>query len=583
MLQAVLSASRLSSSRKRCKRLGKCIIGMFFSLVSALEAEEQMFQELVEQLRTVQEAKSQQESIFQEERLSMQAEIQKSKADLKNAEVAASSERERADRLERELHQARSQMESDSTARKIVEERNADLSKDLENQGKELARALADATELASTAEVLKQELIRAKAEAEEVKILEKRDEEKVQALCDIQTKNLRELEEARARGENLEAQIQAARAESEEVHKALREARLDKDRLLKAQASEHDRIIRDHLAEADGDRAVLERQFHELKALHELTERQVKDLKADIEIANSDAVGLREELQRVEHELRDARHIEQLLREDLRIGQLSQTTYEQRLEESERLVAQILNVAIQFRDAHTKALRAAQVMVVHPGSSKSHTHANQQGTNGSPPRADSPVALFASLRYSTLVTEALHGALDELPSIDPSDPAAALEALRSFDHDHFLEAIGKAGSTIRKWQKQCRDYREKAKGKISFRNFTKGDLALFLPTRNSVSKPWAAFNGKSRILSHPFFRDKLMSEVSLSASHYLVSFPHYFLQVTGHLAEQLKTREWIVARITSITERIVNHQVRHLIISGNLGSPSRFTTGPFD
>ena len=240
----------------------------------------------------------------------------------------------------------------------------------------------------------------------------------------------------------------------------------------------------------------VLERQFHELKALHEFTERQVKDLK-DSEIVNSDAVGLKGELQRVNHELRDARHIEQLLREDLGTGQLSQTTYEQRLEESERLIAQILNVAIQFRDTHTKALRAAQVMVVHPGSSKSHTRANQQGANSSPPRAGSPVALFASLRHSTLVVEALHGALDELPSIDPSDPAAALEVLRTFDHDHFLEAIGKAGSTIRKWQKQCRDYREKAKGKISFRNFTKGDLALFLPTRNSVSKPWAAFNGK--------------------------------------------------------------------------------------
>jgi autophagy-related protein 11 len=38
------------------------------------------------------------------------------------------------------------------------------------------------------------------------------------------------------------------------------------------------------------------------------------------------------------------------------------------------------------------------------------------------------------------------------------------------------------------------------------------------------------------------------------------VSFPHYFLQATGHLAEQLKTREWIVARITSITERVVDH-----------------------
>ena len=87
---------------------------------------------------------------------------------------------------------------------------------------------------------------------------------------------------------------------------------------------------------------------------------------------------------------------------------------------------------------------------------------------------------------------------------IDPSDPVAALEALRAFDHDHFLETIAKAGSTIRKWQKQCKDYRERAKGKISFRNFAKGDLALFLPTRNSVSKPWAAFNGKCVALGQP-------------------------------------------------------------------------------
>ena len=42
----------------------------------------------------------------------------------------------------------------------------------------------------------------------------------------------------------------------------------------------------------------------------------------------------------------------------------------------------------------------------------------------------------------------------------------------------------------------------------------------------------------------------------------FLVSFPHYFLQATGHLAEQLKSREWIVARITSITERVVDPKV---------------------
>lgn len=40
------------------------------------------------------------------------------------------------------------------------------------------------------------------------------------------------------------------------------------------------------------------------------------------------------------------------------------------------------------------------------------------------------------------------------------------------------------------------------------------------------------------------------------------VSFPHYFLNATGRLAEQLKSREWIVARITSISERIVDARV---------------------
>lgn len=42
------------------------------------------------------------------------------------------------------------------------------------------------------------------------------------------------------------------------------------------------------------------------------------------------------------------------------------------------------------------------------------------------------------------------------------------------------------------------------------------------------------------------------------------VSFPHYFLTPTPQIAPQLETREWIIARITSITERVVDHRVRH-------------------
>ncbi|KAJ6460898.1 putative peripheral membrane protein [Mycena sanguinolenta] len=498
--RSLLSASRLSSSRRR-----------------STEADEQAFHDLSEQLREAQETRGHQEALHQEERYALQTQIHRLQAGGREADANFAVERERAERLERELQQVRAQMEGEQSTRRRLEERNAQLGGELESQRRELARALADATEHSRAADGLRQELEQVRTDFEDVKELEARNAEKIAHLLEDQADNLRILEEARARGENLEVQIQAAREESEKVDQALKEASREKDRLLRAQASEHERVIRDHIAEADGDRAVLERQFHELKAVREHTLRQLEGLRIEMDVANADSLGLREEVKRLERELREARHAERVLREDLRAGRASQSDFEQRLENSGRLVAQILDVALGFRSAHVKALNAAQLMASHPG-----TNAAARSSNG-----------MAESGFSSSMRHSIISHLDEPSPIDPLDPVAALEALRAFDHDHFLEAIMKTGSTIRKWQKQCKEYRERAKGKISFRNFAKGDLALFLPTRNSVSKPWAAFN---------------------------VSFPHYFLQATGHLAEQLKTREWIVARITSITERVVDH-----------------------
>ncbi|KAF9113456.1 oligomeric, coiled-coil, peripheral membrane protein [Mortierella sp. AM989] len=94
----------------------------------------------------------------------------------------------------------------------------------------------------------------------------------------------------------------------------------------------------------------------------------------------------------------------------------------------------------------------------------------------------------------------------------------------------------------LKRWQRECKHLKEKynraaaeAHEKIAFRNFKVDDLTLFLPTRNSISKPWAAFN---------------------------INFPHYFLQMTPSMANQLRNREWIVARITSITEAVVDKRL---------------------
>lgn len=454
----VLSASRLSLSKRRLT-----------------EADEQAFQELAEQLRQTRESATHQENIFNEERMALQNEISTLRSKLDDGA---------ADTLERDLHLARAQLESEQSARRILEERNTGLSTDLQSQRQALSDALHEATEQTKTAEVLRQELATTRAQFDEVKALESRNAQTAARLLEDQARSLRNLEDARARGEDLESQIQAARSESDGMNKALKEAGKEKDRLLKLQASEHDRLLRDHIAEADGDRAVLEHQFSELKAVLEDTERQLKDARSQTEIADADAVGLREELQRVEHELREARHCERVLRDDLKSGRASESDFEQRLEDSSRLIAQILDVAIAFRASHVKAIATAQAMSSHPASKQSQSTHNL---------GDS---LFSAsgIRHSPNTIGV--GQADEPSPIDPSDPTAALEMLRAFDHDHFLETIAKTGSTIRKWQKQCKEYRERAKGKISFRNFAKGDLALFLPTRNSVSKPWAAFNG---------------------------------------------------------------------------------------
>ncbi|KAK7678128.1 hypothetical protein QCA50_018921 [Cerrena zonata] len=489
--RSLLSSSRWVNSRRR-----------------HTEADEQAYTELEAHIAELKHAKAEQDAAHQRERRALEQELAQLRSQLTESDTARTA-------LERDIHSLKAHLESETTSRRILEARNNELTSEATKQRNDLATALAEATGQTKTAEALRQELTQARAEFEEVKSLESRNASNVANLLEEQARALRRLEEARSRGEDLESQIQQARKESDELQQALSEASKDKDRLLRAQASEHDRLLRDHIAEADGDRAVLEHQYLELQAALENTERQLKDARAQVEMANSDAMGLREELQRVEHEVREARHVERVLREDLREGRVSQSDFELQLENSNRLIAQILDVALRFRESHVKALAAAQAMTVHPGSSKN-------------------AAVSASLSESSFsaLRRGVTNHLDEPLPIDPSDPAAALEILRTFDHDQFLEAIQKTGSTIRKWQKQCKEYRERAKGKISFRNFAKGDLALFLPTRNSVSKPWAAFN---------------------------VSFPHYFLQATGHLAEQLKTREWVVARITSITERVVD------------------------
>ncbi|TGZ85671.1 hypothetical protein EX30DRAFT_30116 [Ascodesmis nigricans] len=115
------------------------------------------------------------------------------------------------------------------------------------------------------------------------------------------------------------------------------------------------------------------------------------------------------------------------------------------------------------------------------------------------------------------------------------------IKSIGAFDLDAFSETIinrvKKTEADFKLLNKQARAYREKyyrareeAAEKIAFRTFKVGDLALFLPTRNQATKPWAAFN---------------------------VGAPHYFLREQD--SHKLPTRDWLLARITKVEERIVD------------------------
>jgi len=117
----------------------------------------------------------------------------------------------------------------------------------------------------------------------------------------------------------------------------------------------------------------------------------------------------------------------------------------------------------------------------------------------------------------------------------------AFMETLGSFDIDLFSETLFRRLKDMehfaRKFQRESRAYRDKAHllqreahEKIAYKNFKEGDLALFLPTRNQSSGAWACFN---------------------------VGFPHYFLR--EHDSHGLRNREWLVARISRIQERVVD------------------------
>ena len=139
---------------------------------------------------------------------------------------------------------------------------------------------------------------------------------------------------------------------------------------------------------------------------------------------------------------------------------------------------------------------------------------------------ADDEVASWISPEDHDLESQKYASFMREMSLLDPSAYAATI-----------VRRVKEADHLARKYIKEARAQREKgrraqveAHDKIAFKAFKEGDLALFLPTRNQVTRPWAAFN---------------------------IGAPHYFLREQE--AHKLEARDWLLARISKVEERVVD------------------------
>jgi len=420
-----------------------------------------------------------------------------------------------------ELQQALDRVQAAETRIRDLEERQRQFDEqeqEAERLRVDLSDAIVRSRELATEVEELKRELVDAK-DAHESDLLQ------MQNLQAERSQLLSGLGDARTSEDQLAAQLLGVQAELALTLAALEEAQADRDQALRNQSADAVRLIRDHLTEADGDRAVLEHQNLTLaKEIEDLRKQSESEVASAKNSSAREIDGLKAELGLAKAQLREAQRLRTKLQDEL--GQERDALTYARKE------------TIRQREIGRDAIRAASSF--HDCVSRLHSAIQSSATiSGSSVlihRSGSGPVQAAGGENQGHQQPSLGVTLSESPDMDESESALLheLAALKTYDLATFSDAVTRTMSLVKKWQKSCKQYRDKAKDKLAFSNFSKGDLALFLPTRNSTVKPWAAFN---------------------------ISSPHNFLKPTPAMEEQIKVRDWIVARIVKIEEDVVDNK----------------------
>jgi autophagy-related protein 11 len=364
---------------------------------------------------------------------------------------------------------------------------------------------------------------------------------------------------DAVARAQSVEGDVAVLRSQLDSTQNSVKSARAEKEGLAERLSDEEAASIRlrETLAEEKAKVLALEGELTEGR-------EQLSQLRGEIANGETGSESLRRRLE--EEEKKITQVTEELASRQSQVGSLEEEVqhFKDKLQRSQ---AKLSGLTAQFdtRSEHAKDLtqrlysqnerlshllerlgfsvtRQSGSMVIQkiPRSER----LSQQNTNDSDPSS--------SLRRSgtlgsraAVISSVDFGLLNWVDCSDVEAESAKYDAymssLGSFDMDAFGDVVYRRVKDVehmaRKLQRDARAYREKAHTlqkeaheKIAYKHFKEGDLALFLPTRNQTTGAWAAFN---------------------------VGFPHYFLREQE--THRLRSREWLVARISRVQERVVD------------------------
>lgn len=419
---------------------------------------------------------------------------------------------QRQEEMEEELARLRAELGDEALARQALsaelEERtraSEDRHRDQEDQSELITALHAEVAQEKDRATDLGVRLQEALLDVDGLRNAEHTLTAQLQQLRDERTKHFQSTSEAQAVTDDLRAQVAGLQAQLEASNRQLADAQQERDTALRTQTTETERVMRDRIAEADGDRAVLEHQNLNLS-------KQLEDMRLNVEdkLANArntairQADGLKAELSFSKAQLRDAQRREAVLSDELAMLKESADALSSDRTHQSEIAKDAVAVASRYYETCRPLLRVVNAAA----TSKRIGSDDVDKDNDRPPSSASVARSSSDMRESVLIR--------------------SLASAKAFDLDAFAETINRVVVRLKRYTKGYKHMRDISRTKITFTDFQKGDVALFLPTRDPSRRSYAAFN---------------------------VNAPHHFLKADGNRREWSDNRDWIMARITTCEE----------------------------